>query len=145
MLTRYFLLVGIGAFGFAVGCAGTLDDPDRFRPDAEAAPVATATPAPAASCGDVEVSIVRLRCSSCHGATGGTAGLDLETPGVLARLADKRTVDGTARLVVKGNAESSALFTKLGKTPPFGSRMPTGTPLSDSDIACVKAWIDAAQ
>lgn len=45
-------------------------------------------------------------------------------------------------LVVPGDAESSPLKTKLDPEPPYGSRMPIGTPLSPDDIATVAEWIN---
>jgi len=115
------------------GCAATLDDPGRFLTDDGGS----------ASCGAVEKTIIHARCGSCHGATNGTSSLDLASDGVLTRLANRKTLDGAHVLVTPGKASESAIYTKVLSAPPFGSRMPLGTPLSDAEIACIKQWIEA--
>lgn len=48
-----------------------------------------------------------------------------------------------SRVVVPGDADGSPLVDKLGLRPSRGSRMPLGTgPLSGTEIALIKAWID---
>lgn len=136
-------LSGIALFG----CAGTLEEPDRFGDAGAASQGSTqADSAPAPSCPNVETDVIQKKCalSGCHAAAGASAGLDLASPDVLGRLANKPASGGAGSLVVPGDPAKSVLYTKLTATPPFGSRMPLGTPLDDATLACVHDWIAAA-
>ena len=44
--------------------------------------------------------------------------------------------------VVPGDADGSLLMQKLGPNPPCGERMPVGMPLTDEQLAQIRAWID---
>jgi hypothetical protein len=142
------------------GCPGTLDDPARFLVDA--APVdagadvvvadAAKEAAPAVDsgdpCGDVPTRVFAPSCggNGCHGAMGAQQGLDLESPGVAARVVGVSAKECSVTLADPKNPEGSLLYTKLGPNPPCGSQMPIARPvLSATDVACVKAWIAAQQ
>lgn len=119
------------------GCAGTLEDPERF------ASVEDAGSSPAASCPDVPTQIFATTCATagCHAANEPSAGLDLQSPGVYARLAGKRDANG-GLLVDSVHPAQSTLYEKLKAPPPYGARMPDGKPpLDDATIACVLDWI----
>lgn len=119
----------------AAGCPGVLDDPDRFRGD---------------FCSDIETELFPQKCSSgdCHDAIEPEAMLDLQSPGVAARLVgitgqgEECFMQGT--LVIAGNAEGSLLYQKLNDTQPCGARMPfIGDALTEQEIGCVATWIEA--
>lgn len=74
--------------------------------------------------------------SFCHGASPGSAGLDLRTA--------ESTVAGgdSGPAVVPCDPASSVLIQKLGADPPFKSQMPLGKPaLPPEDVAVLEAWI----
>ena len=117
------------------GCAGELEDPERF-----------------ASCppGFVE-QLFETRCAGmCHDADTPEAGLDLVSAGVQARLID--VPSGTpfceGRLMIDSTAtepDVHLLIDKLQETPSCGSRMPFGAEaLTTSEIECVRRWVDEA-
>ncbi len=73
-------------------------------------------------------------CLGCH---GGTNNLFVGTVADLLH----GGLHGPA--IVPGNSAGSLLIQKIGPTPPFGARMPFGgTPLPDSTIRMISAWID---
>ncbi|WP_437681274.1 hypothetical protein [Sorangium sp. So ce131] len=80
----------------------------------------------------------------CHDASTAIAGLAMET-GWETMVVNRGTQGcNGAQLLVPGNPDASAIYTKLLATPPAqcGERMPRGQmPLSDADIACVREWI----
>jgi len=118
------------------GCAGTIDDPTAFTHAGSTAH---------AACGDVEATLAsRCATAGCHAATNPSGGLDLATPGTLARLTGK-PASGGGVLVVAGYAAHSVLYLKLTASPPFGARMPYGGSLDDATIACVHDWITEAR
>jgi hypothetical protein len=68
--------------------------------------------------------------------------LDLQSPDVLSRLVGVKTTEGTGLLIDPADPKMSVLYTKLTSVPPFGSRMPlASTPLTDTMLACVLAWV----
>jgi hypothetical protein len=138
------LVIALVACGL-VACAGTLEDPERFA-DAGGAAAQSADAGTAAACPPVESAILEAKCATagCHAASGGAAGLDLASPGVLGRLANKPATGGAGSLVVPGDPSASVLYTKLMTAPPFGSRMPLGASLDDASLACVHDWIASA-
>jgi hypothetical protein len=124
------------------GCAGTLEDAPRFA-DAGT----DAAPAADGGCPDVPSAVFATSCatSGCHGAADKAQGLDLESPGVGARLAGA-CARGGGLLVDPASPKASVLYTKLGADPPFDARMPLGKPpLDDATVACVLQWIGAQQ
>ena len=143
------LAVGLASICAAVlvtACAGTLDDPDRFRDGGAPASAADAGTPPASTCVPIETGVLAQKCATagCHAASGAANGLDLASPDVLGRLANKAATGGPGSLIVPGDPDKSVLYTKLTATPPFGSRMPLGTNLDDATLACVHDWIAAA-
>jgi len=111
------------------------------------------SPVPSATCDDdlaparavsfqADVSpILRRACGRCHqpgGAGFDRSGLELSSYSAL-RAGGTRSV-GT--IVVPGQPCASVLWQKLGPAPPFGVRMPKGSPeLPDADTALIHDWI----
>jgi hypothetical protein len=117
------------------GCAGELENPERF-----------------ASCppGFVE-QLFSTRCAGpCHGSDTPEAGLDLVSAGVEGRLIGEpsQTMFCEGRLMIDPEAAEPAehlLIDKLQETPSCGARMPFGAEaLSTAEIECVRRWVDEA-
>lgn len=126
------------------GCPGTLEEPERFDEALAASEVSVTS---LAECGDVETEIVHATCGTgdCHSARTKIADLDLETPGVLTRLAQKPGSRG-GTLIVAGKPEASLLFQKVTSRPPYGTRMPSAeAALDDVSRDCVRLWIAEAK
>lgn len=111
-----------------LGCPGTLPEADK-------------------ACFLQEDQAVRLLADSCggagcHGGDNPSTGLDLESPGVRARLVDQPSITCTQPLVDPGNPDNSAIYTKLTDPPPCGSRMPFARPeMYPEDKEILRAWI----
>ncbi len=123
------------AVALASGCAGELEEPERF-----------------ASCppGYVE-QLFEARCGGmCHAGTTPEAGLDLVSAGVEARLIGEssKTEFCDGRTLVMPEAAmplEHLLVDKLSETPGCGARMPFGREaLSVNEIECVRRWVDEA-
>lgn len=134
------LLVIVGCWG----CAGDLDDPERFDFLLDGAMTnAPDAPPEAPEC---VTSLFETRCSTstaCHGAE--SLQLDLVSADVESRLID---VSSTSRdcgdsVYVPTDGSASLLLEKLGEQPPCGLRMPIGQPLEESEMMCVSAWVQA--
>ncbi len=83
--------------------------------------------------------------SSCHGAGAGGLTIGADAAANRAALVDV-VADGdpTRRLVVPEDADASYLIAKLeGADGIVGDAMPPAAPLSDDDVALIRAWIDA--
>lgn len=115
------------------------------------------TPAPTTcDLAGVEALFSAKNCTlgGCHDSASGSAGLDLKSAGLAARLLDKgpaagvgsveSSCTGMSKVYLKGgsNPATGLLLDKL--TPTFGgcgARMPSGgTPLTDSQMECVRSW-----
>ena len=92
--------------------------------------------------------ILDAHCTSCHGGTRPSARLDLETPGVLARLAVHTSVHAACRdttLVVPGAPGEGLFMAKLlGTLADCGDPMPPRGRLEPSELQCFARWISAA-
>jgi hypothetical protein len=134
-------------------CAGTLEDPERFAIDGGTSLATTVDGSSSiqsnsgAGCDATVVALFPARCASagCHSATDKTAGLDLESPDVRARLMGAAATGGPGVLVDPGgDPQKSVLYLKLTPAPPFGAQMPlTGAKLDDATLSCVAQWIAA--
>jgi hypothetical protein len=135
--------------GGVVSCAGTLTDPERFEIEGgSASSLGGGENGQAGTgCADVETMLLPARCalSGCHSTKDVSAGLDLESPGIRARLTGRAAAGGPGVLVDPGgDPQKSVLYLKLTPNPPFGSQMPlAGAKFAGSDLACVAAWIAA--
>jgi len=128
-----------------VGCAGSLDHPERFAnlPDRDAGP---SSPSSDGGC-DPLVDIFPLSCSTsaCHSAQSQQGNLDLESSGLPGRLVDKQAHGGPGYLIDSKNPSQSVMLLKVTDTPPFQFQMPLGAaPLSPEEMACLQAWVQAA-
>jgi hypothetical protein len=115
------------------GCPGTLENPERFREG---------------FCPDIPGEMFPQRCAAtgCHGGLEPAAMLDLQSPGVAARLAGVPAAgddcSGMGTLADPADPEASLLYTKTLESPPCGARMPmVGAPLTEHDRQCLLDWI----
>jgi hypothetical protein len=125
------------------GCPGDLTDPGRFSGQFGGGGGGGTGGSDAGTCPDVPM-LFATTCtgSGCHNSASPVEGLDLQSPGLYARLSGVKPMGGPGLLIDPANPASSVVYLKLMSPPPFGSRMPlTGTPLSAADIACVLSWI----
>lgn len=136
-------LAGLGLLAvIAAGCPGTLENKAQFLTGGAGGGNGGGG---TSNCQDVPSTIFKAKCdgSGCHGATNPAFALDLVSPNVADRVVGKPAMECTGILADPQDAEDSVLYTKLLDTPPCGARMPFGgMPLSDAEIACVKAWIE---
>lgn len=141
-LTRYFLPVLL----FSVGCGG--DDPTGpYSGDGTTGTAAREIKAQPSFSTDINEILQRRGCSagSCHGASGGQAGLMLTTNaganyGMLVNV--QATSENFLR-VEAGNAGNSYMVIKLEGRQSTGGRMPLGgSPLDNIDLTNIKNWIN---
>jgi hypothetical protein len=137
--------VGLSALSVLAGCPGTLAHKELYEAALDASrpnDVAGAT----TGCGDVPTRIFVPSCggTSCHGADAPQQDLDLVSPGVADRVVGIAGKGCAVTLADPADPEGSLLYLKLAPIPPCGSPMPLARPpLSQADIACVRAWIAA--
>jgi hypothetical protein len=128
---RGLALAAAAALG--AGCAGELEEPERF-----------------ANCppGYVE-RLFQTRCAGeCHTPDSLEAGLDLTSSGVEGRLVGE--LSGTpfcdGRVLIDPSAAEMSdhlLIDKLSETPSCGARMPFGEEaLTQAELECVRRWVD---
>jgi hypothetical protein len=130
------------------GCAGDLDNPERFNflldssTKADADVVADTTP-PACM-----TSLFTASCglgASCHAPDATQSQVDLVSPGVAERLLDveSKTAVCEGRVLVTTDGTASLLLQKLmGGMPPCGVAMPLGPPLTAEQLTCVSGWVN---
>ena len=109
------------------GCPGSLQDPARFT----------------AACADVPTQTFVSRCATaaCHSAATRAGALDLESPGVAARLVGVSATGGDGLLIDPDNTDASIIVRKLTPSPPFGAQDPPGAPLDAATIDCIRDWV----
>ena len=78
-------------------------------------------------------------CISCHPSSGN---LDLTAGNSYAETVNVNASGYSGKLVVPGNPESSILYKKIDGSGAYGSNMPLGGSLSQSQIAIIKQWIE---
>jgi hypothetical protein len=135
-LAALVVVVALGA------CAGSLDNKDEFLD----AGFTTATSSGSGNdpCGDVPAAILTPNCGGggCHGTMGPQNDLDLESPGVAARVVGVTAKVCQGILADPSSPETSVIYTKLLADTTCGLQMPLSRPpLSAMDIECVKTWI----
>src|SRR4051812_2866149 len=101
-------LAGVLSAAALAGCPGTLKDKERFLVDGGGGG--------AAPCPDVPAEILAGKCggNGCHGGTVPAQGLDLESPGVAARVVGKPAMECTGILADPQDPTGSVIYTKLG-------------------------------
>jgi hypothetical protein len=144
------------AVGAALWCTqsclapGSLENEEKYRVRFDAAegdPTQgrdAGKPAPSGCAAACDTFRNTCAMSDCHSAGNPVVNLDLESPGLVARLsgAPAQSVpcfDQT--LLVPGNPSKSIIYTKLLAKPGCGLRMPLTGALSDPDIDCVRRWV----
>jgi hypothetical protein len=126
------------------GCAGDLENPERFGflLDNDGGGKAAAEIPPPPEC---LTTLFEMRCNSsaCHGA--GAPQVDLVSPGIQDRLVGKASTSTQCRprVYVPTDGAQSLLLEKLEAVPECGIRMPIGDPLQESDLSCVSGWVKA--
>jgi len=103
-----------------LGCAGSLDHPERFANLGQGPDAGPVNPPPDGGCDPVG-SIFPVSCStsSCHSAQSQQANLDLESPGLPSRLVGKPAHGGPGLLIDRQNPAQSVLLLKVTSNPPF--------------------------
>lgn len=159
------LLVIVGCWG----CAGDLEDPDRFgfllggataqggrggtgNSGAGSSGTNNSGTGGAGGSGSATPSITPClktlfeeRCGTvaCHAAS--SMFLDLVSPNVEQRLIGKASTTAECKddgVYVSSDGGDSLLLKKLEEQPPCGSKMPlVGGDLTDADITCVEDWV----
>ncbi|MEO5725999.1 MAG: hypothetical protein ABIV93_03280 [Byssovorax sp.] len=127
------------AFG---ACAGSLDNKDEFLDAGFTTAASSGTGVDA--CGNVEATILTAKCggSGCHGVMAPQNDLDLESPGVAARVVGVPAQLCQGTLADPSSPETSVLYTKLFVDTTCGAQMPLARPeLSQKDKECLKTWI----
>lgn len=134
----------------ALGCPGSLDNPDQFV--GEGGVVRDGGSGTCNALTDIfQDTNVMTGCANatiCHDADAPAAALDL-TASDLSGLIDRPAAAGATDpcmgmgLIIDGtNPSQSLLLRKLSSPAPCGSAMPFGTTgATADDIACVEAWI----
>lgn len=117
------------------GCAGSLDNPNRFGDGGSSGFVCPSLGKPA------KAEVILKKCvSGCHSAAVQASGLDLESPDTGARLVDVSTVACPPRLRVDrvdgGTLEE--LITEAN--PSCTASMPPGGGLTNAEISCIVEW-----
>jgi hypothetical protein len=138
-----------------VGCAGELEEPERFaflfddddsgtgQPGPGPGPAMDAsTPMPTAPPACV-TALFQKSCglTGCHSANA--AQVDLVSPGVAARLIGKKSTsdDCMNRPFIATDGSASLLIEKLRSPAPCGSTMPIGAPLTTAETMCLTQWV----
>ncbi|NBD11078.1 MULTISPECIES: hypothetical protein [Corallococcus] len=118
------------------GCAGGLDDPERFTGGTSScAPGTTAT------------SLIQAQCFACHSTETKNIGanLDLQAAGLPGRLYTTTASCNAAPLADSANPSQSFFLKKLSASPGCGAQMPQGNPLNAADTACISEWLIAGK
>ena len=129
------VVVGVG------GCPGSLDNKDEFLDAGFTAVVSTGADD---NCGDVEATILAAKCggTGCHGTKSPQNNLDLESPGVAARVVGVPAIVCKGTLANPSDPDNSVIYTKVLETTACGARMPLARPvLSAAETECLRLWI----
>ncbi len=135
MRTRFQFILLASALGTSIallsaGCPGTLENKEAFL-------------AGSGNCPDMPAFLAdKCGTANCHSGAAPAAMLDLKSPGVEARVADKPGAQCVGKLANTSDPENSLLYTKLLDPPGCGLRMPIGAPLSAEESFCVAQWIE---
>jgi hypothetical protein len=136
------VLLGLGLMMAFGACAGSLDNKDEFLDAGFATAASSGTGVD--PCGNVEATILAAKCggSGCHGAKAPQNDLDLESPGVAARVVGVPAQLCQGILADPSSPGTSVLYTKLLSDTTCGAQMPLARPeLSLMDQECLKTWI----
>lgn len=94
-------------------------------------------------------ALFAAKCSGalCHSSDSAQGDLDLLSPGVERRLfhVESTTACGKEKLVDPGSPARSLLYQKVTQSPPpCGETMPPNRVLSESEVACLRTYIERA-
>ncbi len=152
-MTRLLALaLALGAAGCEETDAPAGDGAGGAEAAADAAPASDAAPAPDGPCVDeatVRARVLATDCATagCHSAAKAEADLDLETPGIAARLEGVASIHpdcADRSLLVPGDAAASFLVLKtLGLHGGCGDEMPPGGDLRPDQRRCLAEWVTA--
>ena len=123
---------------FNSGTSGTPPPPPSSDP-----PTSNPPPAFAATLSEIQTNVFTPSCASasCHGASA-AADLNLESGNSHAMLVGIASSQEPGILRVAPNDPgNSYLIQKMEGTAATGARMPTGTPLAQSEIDIIRQWI----
>jgi hypothetical protein len=137
---------------FGTACPGSLDMTGAGGTMGTGGTGGACVPSGAAPC-DAFAMFSGQRCSAlgCHGA-GLPNGIDMQSPGLSARLLGKMSTSATCApsgkpyLVPNSNPATGLLIDKLHPSPPCGSIMPfadIGGVLTSEEMACIMDWSTA--
>jgi hypothetical protein len=130
----------VGLFSTAAllaGCPGTLTDEEKAKFTGGGTTF---------ECEEIGPYLTK-KCGTagCHGATTPASNLDLVSPGVEQRIANKTAMCG-GLLANTNDPQSSSIYTKLLDPPPCGARMPfLQEKLPDEEIDCVLTWLEGIE
>lgn len=74
--------------------------------------------------------LLETRCQMCHGAKQQMSGLRLDQP------------DSALRVITPGSSAASKLIERVSSSKPGFRMPPVGAPLTEKEVAALKAWID---
>jgi hypothetical protein len=125
----------LAALSILSGCAGSLQDPERFDAGTPGGFVCASLNVP------VKAEVLAKKCTAgCHSAAAQMSGLDLESPGTASRLVEVATVECPPRKRV-ASADGGTLEEMISQSSPTcGTAMPPGSRLTNAEIACVVEW-----
>jgi hypothetical protein len=125
----------LAALSILSGCAGSLQDPERFDAGTPSGFVCASLNVP------VKSDLLARKCTAgCHSAAAAMSGLDLESSGVAGRLVNVSTMDCPPRVRVLP-ADGGTLEEMISQsTPSCGTSMPPGGRLTNAEIDCVVEW-----
>src|SRR5687768_5981884 len=101
-----------------------------------AVPAAFLYPQPGPPSDKEAVSILKQKCSQCHGGALQMSGLDLSTRESLLRGGEKGPV------IVPGDSEGSRLYRRVAGLEKPAMPMAPLPPLTSQQVAMLKSWID---
>jgi hypothetical protein len=122
--------------GVLAGCAGSLENPERFSDGgSQVGFVCPSLNKPA------KAEVILQKCvTGCHSAAVHESNLDLESPAVGARLVDVSTSACPPRHRVD-RADGGTLEELITQaTPSCTSSMPPGGGLTNAEISCIVEW-----
>jgi hypothetical protein len=119
------------------GCAGSLDNPDRFG-DGGSNVTAFVCPSLGKS---AKAEVIFNKCvSGCHSAAAIEGGLDLESPNAGGRLVDVSTIACPPRHRVD-RVDGGVLQELITQSSPTcAESMPPGGGLTNGEISCIIEW-----
>lgn len=127
----------MSAAALLAGCPGTLTDEEKAKFTGGGGTFECEAIGP----------YLETKCGSagCHGAMTPASNLDLVSPGVDERIADKVSMCG-GLLANTSDPPASVIYTKLQEQPPCGAPMPfLQERLPDEEIACILTWLEGIE